>query len=86
MIQIKKTTVKRTKRTDAIIYLRHTYDGDITESPSVYNKAFADVLRNLADAVEGVKNAWADPEAVVWMHKKGVITAEVSLSPMETKL
>lgn len=80
MIRVKKTVTKRTKRTDAIIQLRQTYDGDVDANPATYNKAFADVLRQMADAIEKVKNAWVDPEVIVWMHKKGEISAEVMLS------
>ena len=85
MIDVKKTTVRRTKRTDAIIRLRQTYEGRIDASPATYNKAFAEVLRQMADAIENVKNAWADPEVVVWTHAEGEITAEVTLSPTESR-
>ena len=33
--------------------------------------------------VEGVEDAWVDPEVIVWMHNKGEITAQVMLSPPE---
>ena len=81
MIKVKTTTVRRTRRTDAILYLRQTYDGDIAKSPHTYNQAFAAVLHRLADAVAQVKDAWVDPGVTVWMHEDGVITAEVPLSP-----
>jgi hypothetical protein len=80
---IKKTTVRRTKRTDPVILLRQRYEGNVHATPRVYNRAFAGVLRQMADAVEGVKDAWVDPEVVVWMHRNGEITAEVPLSPKE---
>ena len=83
MIKIKKTTTRRTKRTDAIIHLRQKYEGDVWSSPKVYNRAFASVLREMADAIAKVDDAWVDPEVIVWMHKPGEITAEVPLSPME---
>lgn len=83
MIRIKKTTVRRTTRTDAIIELRQKYEGDVGTNPETYNRAFADVLRQMADAIAKVKNAWVDPEVVVWMHRRGEITAEVMLSPKE---
>lgn len=37
----------------------------------------------MADAIEDVKDAWVDPEVLVWMHVDGEITAEVLLSPNE---
>lgn len=80
---VKKTTVQRTKRTDAIIRLRQKYVGNVHANPVTYNRAFADALRQMADAIADVKNAWADPEVVVWMHVDGEITAEVTLSPKE---
>ena len=83
MIRVKKISVRRTKRTDQIILLRQTYDGDVTANPMAYNRAFADVLRRVADAISEVRNAWVDPEVVVWMHEEGEIAAEVTLSPME---
>ena len=83
MIKIKKTTTRRAKRVDAIIHLRQKYDGDVGSSPKVYNRAFANVLREMANAVEKVHDAWVDPEVNVWMHQPGEITAEVPLSPME---
>jgi hypothetical protein len=83
MINVKKTTVRRTKRTDGIILVRQTYDGDVHGSPEAYNQAYADVLRQMADAIAKVKNAWADPGVDVWMHRVGEITAEVMLSPEE---
>ena len=81
MVKIKKLTVRRTKRTDAIILLRATYDGDPRANPRDYNRAFARVLRHMADAVAKITDAWVDPQVVVWMHKPGEITAEVPLSP-----
>jgi hypothetical protein len=77
----KKTTVKRTKRTDALIWLRQEYVGNVHANPVTYNRAFADVLRQMADAITNVRDAWVDPEVVVWMHVDGEITAEVTLSP-----
>jgi broad specificity phosphatase PhoE len=69
------------QRTDATIQLRQRYVGDIHANPATYNRAFADVLRRMADAIAEVKNAWVDPEVVVWTHVNGEITAEVTLSP-----
>jgi hypothetical protein len=83
MVKVKKTTVRRTKRTDPIIWLRQKYEGDVHANPEAYNRAFAGVLRQMADAIAEVKNAWVDPEVVVWMHQRGEITAEVMLSPKE---
>jgi hypothetical protein len=79
--RVKTTTVRRTKRTDAIILLRQKYVGSIDKNPATYNRAFADVLRHMADAIEKVTDAWVDPEVVVWAHRNGEITAEVPLSP-----
>jgi hypothetical protein len=80
---VKETTAKRTKRTDAIIWLRQKYVGNVRANPATYNRAFADALRQMADAITKIKNAWVDPEVVVWMHVEGEITAEVTLSPVE---
>ena len=71
----RKTTIERTTRTDQIVTLRTTYRGTL-DTPTKYNKAFAEVLRTMADAIEAVDDAWVDPEVVVWMHEPGVITAE----------
>lgn len=81
--RVKKTTIQRTKRTDAMIWLRQKYAGNVHANPMTYNRAFADVLRQMADAIANVNNAWADPEVIVWMHVDGEITAEVALSPKE---
>jgi hypothetical protein len=81
MCKIKKLTVRRTKRTDAIISLRATYDGDPHSDPRAYNELFADILRRMADEISKVTDAWVDPEVIVWMHQLGEITAEVPLSP-----
>jgi hypothetical protein len=83
MMKVKKTTVRRTKRTDSIILLREKYEGDVRADPATYNRAFAEVLRRMADAIAEVSDAWVDPEVVVWMHGEGEITAEVMLSPRE---
>jgi len=83
MFKVKKTTVRRTKRTDAIIHLRQKYEGDARANPATYNRAFADVLHLMANAIAEVKNAWVDPEVVVWMYKNGEIEAEAMLSPKE---
>jgi hypothetical protein len=80
MIKVKKTKIKRTTRTDAVIWLRQEYVGDV-DNPASYNRAFADVLHKMADAIADVKNAWVDPEVVVWLHEPGKISAEVTLSP-----
>jgi hypothetical protein len=80
-MKVKKTTVRRTHRTDAVLLLRQKYDGDVGATPLTYNRAFANVLGKMAEAIENVTDAWVDPEVVVWMHEDGVITAEVSLSP-----
>jgi hypothetical protein len=81
MINVKKTTVRRTKRTDSILHLRQKYQGDVRADPATYNRAFADVLRRMADAIANVDDAWVDPEVIVWMHQDGEITAEACLSP-----
>jgi hypothetical protein len=83
MIKIKKTTTSRKKRVDPIILLRQKYEGNVWSSPKVYNRAFANVLREMADAIAKVDDAWVDPEVIVWMHQPGEITAEVPLSPTE---
>lgn len=80
---VKKTAVKRTKRSDLIILLRQRYAGNLHASLVIYNRAFADVLRQMADAIANVQDAWVDPQVVVWMHVAGEITAEVTLSPKE---
>ena len=64
-----------------MLRLVQTYAGDVAKDPATYNRAFADVLRALADRLESVDDAWADPEVVVWMHREGEITAELPLSP-----
>jgi hypothetical protein len=81
MINVKKISVRRTRRIDAIISLRQEYKGDVHTNPETYNRAFADILRRMADAIADVKNAWVDPEVVVWLHEPGKISAEVGLSP-----
>jgi len=80
---VKETTAKRTKRTDSIIWLRQKYVGNVHANPATFNRAFADILRQMAGAIANVKNAWVDPEVVVWTHVEGEITAEVTLSPEE---
>jgi putative heme iron utilization protein len=82
MNKTKKISVRRTKRTDAIILLRQKYEGTIDANPQTYNRAFADILRKMADAIADVKNARVDPEVLVWMHRPGEVTAEVTLSPI----
>ena len=85
MVTFKKSTVRRSTRTDAIIRLQQKYEGDVGADPGTYNRAFANVLRQMADAIEKMlRTAWVDPEVVVWMHQPGVIKAEVPLSPLET--
>jgi hypothetical protein len=79
MFVVKGTTVRRTKRTDHIILLKQRYTGSL-DTRKMYNAAFANVLRILADRIEAVENAWVDPEVVVWMHMPGRISAEVRLS------
>jgi hypothetical protein len=81
MFKVKKTTVKKTRRTDRIIFLRQQYEGDIHADPKTYNRAAADVLRKLADAIEKVGDGWVDPEIVMWLDVPGEITAEATLSP-----
>jgi hypothetical protein len=83
MITVKKTIVRRTKRTDPIIFLRLKYEGNAHADPRTYNRAYAEVLHLMADAIGKVKDAWACPEFGIWMHRPGEITAEVMLSPME---
>ena len=83
MAKFKKPVIRRTKRTDAIILLRQKYNGNVYANPQIYNKAFANVLRAMADAIEKVTDAWVNPEVVVWMHRQGEILAEVPLSPPE---
>lgn len=80
MTKMNKPVVKRTSRRDAILHLRQSYSGTL-DTPEAYNRAFAQVLRHMATAIEKIDNAWVDPEVVVWMHEEGVITAEVPLSP-----
>lgn len=82
MAKTKRATVERISRTDAILHLRQLYTGTL-DSPAKHNKAFARVLRDMADAVEKVKDAWADPELLVWMHIEGEVTAELGLSPLD---
>jgi hypothetical protein len=79
MYRFKKTTVKRTKRTDNIIWIKQTYVGELN-TPAEYNAAYAAVLRTMADKIEKVKDAWVDPQVVIWCHVPGVITAEVPMS------
>ena len=81
MFKVTKTTVRKTRRTDRIIFLRQAYEGDIHGDRKAYNRAAADVLRRLADAIEKVDDGWVDPEIVMWMHVPGEITAEATLSP-----
>ena len=83
MKRIKRGTVRRTKRIDDILFLRQKISEDYKANPGSYNKAFADVLRQMADSIEKVKNAWVCPGVDVWMHRKDEITAEVRFSPME---
>ncbi len=80
MTKMKTPVVKRTSRRDEILHLRQQYSGTL-DTPIQYNRAFADVLRHMAAAIEKIDNAWVDPEVVVWMHEEGMITAEVPLSP-----
>jgi hypothetical protein len=67
MIQVKKTTLRRCKRTDDTLYLVQTYSGNL-DTPAAYNSAYASILRLMADKIEGVKNAYVDPELVVWFY------------------
>ena len=76
-----KISVRRTKRTDDTILRRLKYAGNVQADPATYNRAFAEVLRQLADAISAVKNAWVDPEVVVWTHVDGEISAEATFSP-----
>ena len=57
-------------------------EGTIDANPQTYNRAFADILRKMADAIADVKNARVDPEVLVWTHRPGEVTAEVTLSPI----
>lgn len=81
-MKVKKTTVRRTKRTDQIIHLRQTYEGNLHRKPAIYNAAFANVLRQMADRIEKIDDAWVCPEVVIWLHQQGLITSEVMLSPI----
>jgi hypothetical protein len=72
--------VDRIDRTDETLELRQKYTGTL-KTPQEYNAAFANVLRAMADKIDTVKDAFVDPEVTVWMHKKGIIAAEVTLSP-----
>lgn len=83
MIKVKKTTVRRTKRTNNIIFLEQRYEGKVHDTPKTYNSVYANVLRKLADKIESVENAWVDPEVVIWLHEPGRITAQVMLSDPE---
>ena len=82
MVKVKKTTIQRMKRTDDMLWLNQHYTGEL-DSPRAYNAAYANVLRKLADKIEKVKNAYVDPEVVVWMQFQGRIEAQVTLSPDE---
>lgn len=79
MAKMKKLVVVRTTRSDQILLLTQKYSGKLN-TPKKYNKAFANVIREMADAIEKLDDSWVDPELVVWMHQEGVITAEVPLS------
>jgi hypothetical protein len=83
MIKTQKTSVRRSKRTDLTLHLRQRYEGDVHADPRTYNRAYAEALRKMADAIEKVDDAWADPQVVLWIHVPGEITAEVTLSPEE---
>jgi len=83
MIKVKKTNVRRTKRTDPIIHVRQKYEGNVHANPLTYNRAFAGILRQMADAIENVKDAWACPEVVIWAHLPGELSAQLMLSPKE---
>ena len=52
MKRIKRGTVRRTKRIDDILFLRQKISEDYKANPGSYNKAFADVLRQMADSIE----------------------------------
>ena len=80
MITMSRPVVKRTSRKDAILHLRQRYSGSLG-TPVEHNRAYADVLRHMAAAIERIDNAWVDPEVVVWMHEEGEIVAEVPFSP-----
>jgi hypothetical protein len=83
MIKVKKTTVRRGKRIDDMLYLTQSFTGEL-DTPASYNSAYANILRLMADKIEGVKNAYVDPELVVWFFAyKGRIEAQVTLSPKE---
>ncbi len=79
-LNFRKPSIRRTTRTDRILHFRQQYTGDLHQSPKVYNRAFASVLRAMADALEAVDDAWADPEVVIWAYIPGLITAELPLS------
>lgn len=79
-LSFKKPVIRRKTRTDHILHLKQKYDGDLHDNPEAFNRAFANVMRAMADALDKIDNAWADPELVVWTHEPGLITAELPLS------
>jgi hypothetical protein len=56
MFKTKNTALRRTHRTDAILRLRQTYEGNIHTNPKIYNKAYTNALHKLADALENITN------------------------------
>jgi hypothetical protein len=82
LFRVIKSSVKRTKRTDDTLQLTQSFTGDL-DSPIAHNSAMANALRAMADKIATVKNAYVDPEVVVWLHVKGRIQAEATLSPLK---
>ena len=83
MIKVKKTTLRRCKRTDDTLRLVQQCTGELS-TPAEWNAAYAEVLRLMADKIETIRNAYVDPELVIWMQaRKNQIEAEVTLSPKE---
>ena len=77
-----KAVVRKTVRRDDTLQLTQSYTGDLHASPAVFNRAYAEVLRAMADALEKLDTHWADPELVVWTHEKDKLTAQITLSPL----
>ena len=66
-LKLQKPKIVQTVRKDHVLRLIQKYSGDINTNPKTYNKAFAEVLRGIANALEKIDNYWADPQLTVWM-------------------
>jgi hypothetical protein len=82
VFRVTKSSVRRVKRTDDTLHLVQKYSGNLG-TPATYNQAMASALHAMADKIATVKNAYVDPEVVVWMHVDGRIQAEATLSPLK---